>query len=60
MKQSIKKTNRRLKYWRIMKNAELTNSTQRTIIYIQDMFQSVFITSTKPQITQTCIKSHQR
>jgi len=24
------------------------------------MFQSIFITSIKPQITQECIKSHQR
>jgi len=43
-----------------MRNAEFANSTQTTIFYIQDMFQSVFITSTKPQITQERIESHQR
>jgi len=43
-----------------MQNAELTNSTQTTIFYIQDLFQSVFITSINPQITQERIKSHQR
>ena len=43
-----------------MQNAEFANSTQTTIFYIQDMFQSVFIISIKPQITQERIKSHQR
>ena len=43
-----------------MQNAEFANSTQTVIFYIQDMLQSVFITSTKPQITQARIKSHQR
>jgi len=43
-----------------MQNAEFANSTQITIFYIQDMFRSVFITSTKPQITQEHIESHQR
>jgi len=43
-----------------MQNAEFVNLTQTTIFYIQDMFQSVFITSIKPQITQKCIKSHQK
>ena len=39
-----------------MQNAEFANSTQIT----QDTFQFVFITSTKTQITQEHIKSHQR
>ena len=43
-----------------MQNAEFVNSTQTTIFYIQDMFQSVFITSIKPQITEERIKSHKR
>jgi len=43
-----------------MQNTEFVNSTQTTIFYIQDMFQSVFITSTKLQIIQARIKSHQR
>jgi len=43
-----------------MQNAEFENSTQTPIFYIKDMFQSVFITSMKPQITQERIKSHQR
>ena len=43
-----------------MQNAEFANSTQTTIFYIQDMFQLVFITSIKPEITQERIKSHQR
>jgi len=42
-----------------MQNVEFANSTQTTIFYIQDMFQSVFITSIKSQITQEHIKSHQ-
>jgi len=46
MKQSIKKTNQSAK---ILENyAEFAYSTQTTIFYIQDMFQSVFITSIKP------------
>ena len=56
----LKRQISRLKYWRIMQNAEFANSTQITIFYIQDMFRSVFITSTKPQITQEHIESHQR
>jgi len=43
-----------------MQNEEFKNLTQTTFFYIQDLFQSVFITSIKPQITQECIKSHQR
>ena len=43
-----------------MQNAEFENSTQTTTFYIQDLFQTVFITSIKPQITQEHIKSHQR
>jgi len=31
-----------------MQNAEFVNSTQTTIFYIQDLFQTVFITSIKP------------
>ena len=41
-----------------MQNAEFTNLTQTTIFYIQDLFQTIFITSIKPQITQERIKSH--
>jgi len=43
-----------------MQNAEFANSTQTTIFYIQDRFQSVFITSIKSRFTQERIKSHQR
>jgi len=43
-----------------MQNAEFANSTPRTIFYIQDLFQSVFLTSIQPHITQERIKSHQR
>jgi len=43
-----------------MQNVEFANSTQTTIFYIQDLFQSVFLTSIQPQITQERIKSHQR
>jgi len=43
-----------------MQNAESANSTQTTIFYIEDLFQTIFITSTKPHITQERIKSHQR
>jgi len=43
-----------------MQNAEFINSTQTTIFYTQDLFQSIFIKSIKPQITQEHIKSHQR
>jgi len=28
-----------------MQNAEFANSTQTTIFYIQDLFQSIFLTS---------------
>jgi len=53
MKQSIKKTNQSAK---ILENyAKFANSTQTTIFYIQEMFQSILITSTKPQITQDCL-----
>jgi len=43
-----------------MQNTKFANSTQTTIFYMQDTFQSIFITSTKLQITQERIKSHQR
>jgi len=43
-----------------MQNSEFTNSTQTTIFYIQDLFQSILLTSIQPQITQERIKSHQR
>jgi len=57
MKQSIKRTNQSAK---ILENyTEFANSTQTTIFYIQDLFQSVFIISIEPQITQEHIKSHQ-
>jgi len=36
-----------------MQNAEFANSTQTTIFYKQDMFESVFITSTKPHYIRT-------
>ena len=56
----LKRQISRLKYWRIMQNAEFANSTQTTIFYIEDLFQIVFMTSIKPQIIQKRIKSHQR
>jgi len=43
-----------------MQNAEFVDLTQTTIFYIQDLFQSIFLTSIQPIITQECIKSHQR
>ena len=43
-----------------MQNAEFVNSTQTTIFYIQDLFQTVFLTSIQPHIIQEHIKSHQR
>jgi len=43
-----------------MQNAKFANSTQTTIFYIQDLFQTMFLTSIQPQITQERIKSHQR
>jgi len=43
-----------------MHNVEFANSTQTTIFYIQDLFQTIFLTSIQPQITQEHIKSHQR
>jgi len=43
-----------------MQNAEFADLTQTTIFYIQDLFQSIFLTSIQPQITQERIKSHQR
>jgi len=43
-----------------MQNAEFTDLTQTTISYIQDLFQSIFLTSIQPHITQERIKSHQR
>jgi len=59
MKQSIKKTNQSTKILEIMHNTEFVNATQTTIFYIQDLFQSTFLTSIQPQITQGRIKSHQ-
>jgi len=43
-----------------MQNAEFANLTQTTNFYIQDLFQSIFLTSIQPQITQECIKGQQR
>jgi len=43
-----------------MQNAEFTDLTQTTIFYIQDLFQSIFLTSIQPHITRECIKSHRR
>ena len=40
-----------------MQNAEIVNSTQTTIFYIQDLFQSIFLTCIQPQITQDRIKA---
>jgi len=41
-----------------MQNAEFTDLTQTKIFYIQDLFQSIFLTSIQPHITQECIKPH--
>jgi len=60
MKYSIKRQINWLKYWRFMQNVEFANSTQTTIFYIQDLFQSIFLTSIQPHITQEHIKSQQR
>jgi len=43
-----------------MQNTEFTDLSQTTIFYIQDLVQSIFLTSIQPQITQEHIKSHQR
>jgi len=68
MKQSIKKINQSTKILEIYAECKMQNSqnakfvdvTQTSIFYIQDFFQSIFLTSTQPQITQERIKSHQR
>jgi len=51
MKQSIKKKNQSAKYWEFMQNTKFANLTQTTIFYIQDLFQSMFLTIIQPQIT---------
>jgi len=43
-----------------MQNAEFADLTQTTIFYIQNLFQSIFLTSVQPHITQERIKSHLR
>jgi len=43
-----------------MQNAEFTDLTQTTNFYIQDLFQTIFLTSIQPHITQECIKAQQR
>jgi len=43
-----------------MRNTKFADLTQTTIFYIQDFFQSIFLTRIELQITQERIKSHQR
>jgi len=43
-----------------MQNAEFADLTQTTNFYIQDLFQSIFLTSIQPHITQEHIKAQQR
>jgi len=43
-----------------MQNTKFVNLTQTTIFYIQDLFQSIFLTIIQPQITQERIKTQQR
>jgi len=43
-----------------MQNSEFANLTQTSNFYIQDLFQSIFLTGTQHQITQKCIISQQR
>jgi len=38
-----------------MQNAEFVDLTQTSIFYIQDLFQSIFLTNIQPQIIQECI-----
>jgi len=43
-----------------MQNTKFTYLTQTTIFYIQDLFQSIFLTITQSHITQERIKTQQR
>jgi len=43
-----------------MHNAKFADLAQTTIFYIQDLFQSIFLTSIQPHIIQERIKSNQR
>ena len=38
-----------------MQNAKFADLTQTTIFYIQDLFQSIFLTSIQPQITKNAL-----
>jgi len=42
-----------------MHTAEFANLTQTTNFYIQDLLQSVLLSSIQPYITQECIKAQQ-
>jgi len=42
-----------------MQNIEFVDLTQTTIFYMQDLFQSIFLTTIQPQITQEHIKTQQ-
>ena len=43
-----------------MQNADFAYLTQTTNFYMQDFFQSIFLTGIQPQITQERIKAQQR
>jgi len=43
-----------------MHNAEFVDLTQTTNFFIQDLFQSIFLTSIQPHIRQERIKSQER
>jgi len=57
MKKSIKISNQSAKILGIFANADFANLTQTTFFYIQDLFQSIFLTCIQPQITQDRIKA---
>jgi len=40
-----------------MQNAEFADLTQTTNFYLQDLFQSIFLTSIQPQIIEERIKA---
>jgi len=42
-----------------MQNIEFTYLTQTTNFYMQDLFQSIFLTGVQPHITQEHIKAQQ-
>jgi len=42
-----------------MQNAKFAYLSQTTNFYIQPLFQTIFLTSTQPQITQEHIKAQQ-